>query len=69
MILDPLGDGKSRIELIGSMGDDLSVINDAKASFDRTSTEMGEREIKLINYLIEHEHTSPLRGDIRVKIV
>ena len=60
--IDVLRDGKSRIELIDSMGGDLSVVNDARASFDRISDELTEKDIKLINYLIQHEHTSPLRG-------
>lgn len=62
MILDPLNDGKSRIELIDSMGNDLSIVNDARASFDKVSQELGSRDVKLIKYLIEHEHTSPFRG-------
>ena len=59
---DPLNDGKSRIELIDSMGGDLSIVNDARASFDKTSDSLDEKDIKLINYLIKHEHTSPFRG-------
>ena len=59
---DPLGDGKSRIELIGSMGNDLSIVNDARASFDKVSLELNEKDIKLVNYLIKHQHTSPFRG-------
>ena len=60
--IDPLKDGKSRIELIDSMGNDLSIVNDARASFDKTSKQLNEKDIKLINYLIKHEHTSPFRG-------
>ena len=59
---DPLNDGKSRIELIDSMGNDLSIVNDARASFDKTSAELSEKDAKLINYLIKHQHTSPFRG-------
>lgn len=59
---DPLGDGKSRIELIDSMGNDLSIVNDARASFEKASHELNEKDIKLINYLREHQHTSPFRG-------
>ena len=59
---DPLSDGKSRIELIGSMGNDLSIVNDARASFDKVSLELQEKDIKLINYLLKHQHTSPFRG-------
>lgn len=61
---DPLQDGISRIELIGSMGNDLSIVNDAKASFERVATEFGEKEEKLLRYLLTANppHTSPLRG-------
>lgn len=59
---DPLKDGKSRIELIDSMGNDLSIVNDARASFEKTSSALNEQDIKLIKYLITHHHTSPFRG-------
>lgn len=59
---DPLKDGKSRIELINFMGGDLSIVNDARASFEKSSAELSAKDIKLINYLIEHQHTSPFRG-------
>jgi thymidylate synthase (FAD) len=59
---DPLNDSKSRIELIDSMGNDLSIVNDARASFEKTSDSLDEKDVKLINYLIKHEHTSPFRG-------
>ncbi|MGF1522522.1 MAG: FAD-dependent thymidylate synthase [Leptolyngbyaceae cyanobacterium] len=62
--LDPLQDGKSRIELISHMGSDLDVVNDARASFERTSEELSEKDVKLINYLLRHKHTSPFRGVI-----
>ena len=69
MILDPLNDGKSKLELIDSMGGDLSVVNDARASFDKISTELSDRDAKLIDYLIKHQHTSPFRGTVCGKIV
>jgi thymidylate synthase (FAD) len=59
---DPLGDGKSRIELIDSMGDELSIVNDARASFEKISEELTMKDIKLIEYLLKHHHTSPFRG-------
>ena len=59
---DPLKDGKSKIELIDSMGDDLSIVNDARASFEKESSELNEQDVKLIKYLIDHDHTSPFRG-------
>ena len=62
--LDPLGDQISKIQLVDAMGTDLAVVNDARASFERESPELDEQDKKLINYLISHEHTSPLRGTI-----
>ncbi|WP_036480993.1 FAD-dependent thymidylate synthase [Myxosarcina sp. GI1] len=60
--IDPLQDGKSRIELIDYMGSDLSIVNDARASFEKSSVKLSEKDAKLINYLIKHQHTSPFRG-------
>lgn len=62
--IDPLADGKSRIELVASMGGDLDIVNDARASFEKTSTELNNRDVNLINYLIKHRHTSPFRGTV-----
>lgn len=44
------------------MGGDLDIVNDARASFDKTSTELSEKDVKLIHYLVKHQHTSPFRG-------
>ena len=60
--LDPLGDGKSSLRLLDSMGNSLSVVNDARQSFDAESTEWTERDGKLLGYLAKHHHTSPFRG-------
>ena len=40
-----------KAEYIDHFGSDLAVVNDAKVSFAKESTEMGEKEISLINYL------------------
>ncbi len=61
---DPLGDGISKIQLIDMMGEDLSVVNDARASFEKVSDELTDRDKKLIHYLVKHDHMSPLRGTI-----
>jgi thymidylate synthase (FAD) len=66
-MLDPLGDGISRVEHLDHMGDDLRVVNAARISFDREShlecDETGqwlqEQDEKLIGFLAEHEHVSP----------
>ncbi len=59
---DPLEDGKSRIELLSYMGSDIDIVNDARASFDKVSTELDDKDVRLIRYLIQHHHTSPFRG-------
>lgn len=49
------------VELIDSMGDDLRVANVARVSFNKWKEEFDQKDAKLINYLIDNEHTSPLR--------
>jgi thymidylate synthase (FAD) len=58
-----------KVELLDTMGSDLTVANVARVSFDKQSEweydlEKAERilpakDIKLINYLAEHDHWSP----------
>ena len=49
------------VELIDSMGDDLRVANVARTSFAKWKEESDENDVRLINYLARHEHTSPFR--------
>jgi len=62
IVLDPLGDGKSSLRLLDSMGNSLSIVNDARQSFAGESTEWSDRDGKLLRYLAKHHHTSPFRG-------
>jgi thymidylate synthase (FAD) len=59
---DPLGDGQSLVRLVDTMGNSLSVINDARQSFDNETSEWTDKESKLLNYLARERHTSPFRG-------
>jgi thymidylate synthase (FAD) len=43
------------------MGDDLSIVNAARVSYDKESDLFEERDAKLINFLIREGHTSPFR--------
>lgn len=52
------------VRLVDSMGGDLRVVNSAKASFKKSSTEIGPNEIGLIKFLGEHGHTSCFRNNI-----
>ncbi|MDP9313102.1 MAG: FAD-dependent thymidylate synthase [Chloroflexota bacterium] len=49
------------VELLDKMGSDLTTVESARVSFLKGTTEMSQREAKLIRYLAEHEHTSPFR--------
>jgi len=49
----------ARVELLHTMGDDLMVVNAARVSFAKESTEFKEQDTKLINYLAKHNHISP----------
>ena len=51
--------GLIKAELVDHMGSDLSVVNAARVSFDKVSTEFAERDEKLLRYLAKHKHWSP----------
>ena len=52
-------DGVGFVELLETFGDDLTVVNAARVSFDKVSTELTEGDKKLIHYLAKHDHVSP----------
>jgi len=57
--LDPLGDGLSSVQLVRISGSDIDVVNAARVSYGKFVTELTDRDAKLIEYLMEHNHTSP----------
>lgn len=61
-VLDPLGDGISRVSLVDHMGGDLSVVNDARSSFEKVSFRLDAADIKLLRWLHKEKSKSPLRG-------
>lgn len=70
MKYDPLNDGISKLEYIDHMGDDLRVVEAARVSYSndlglRVSRSMmqklmPDKDVKLIRYLLDNNHTSPL---------
>jgi thymidylate synthase (FAD) len=52
---------KGYVRLVDTMGNDLSIINAARVSFDKESSEFSEKDASLLTYLIKNHHTSPLR--------
>lgn len=47
------------VSLIDVMGDDLTVVNAARVSFDKYKEEFDEGDTKLIKYLASHNHWTP----------
>ena len=54
------GDDIGKVELVQTIGNDLSVVNAARVSFGVEKEEIDEKDKKLINYLVKHRHTSTL---------
>ena len=48
-----------KVNYIDHMGSDLTIVNAARVSFNKTSDSLEERDTKLIKYLAEHDHLSP----------
>jgi thymidylate synthase (FAD) len=59
MKIDLFGDNKGSVEYITHMGSDLTIVNAARVSFGAEKEQLDEKDIKLINYLMQHNHTSP----------
>lgn len=53
-------DGQGWVGLINHLGDETTIVNAARVSFGKLKESMDERDITLLEYLIENRHTSPL---------
>ena len=65
------GDGIGKVELVSSVGNDLTIVNSARVSFGVHKEELDDKDKKLIRYLIKHKHTSTLEHcfvTFRVKV-
>lgn len=52
---------KGYVRLVSTLGDDLTVVNSARVSYNKQKFELDEKDKKLIKFLAEKEHTSPFR--------
>lgn len=52
---------KGYVRLISSSGDETDIVNAARASFDRSVDELGEKDISLLEFLVREKHMSPFR--------
>ena len=57
------------VELLEVFGNDLTVVNAARVSFDKESHELSMGDEKLISYLAKHNHNSPFfHPQIRLRL-
>jgi thymidylate synthase (FAD) len=71
MKIDLYNDSIGFVELVQSMGEDITVVNSARVSFGVHKEELDDKDKKLINYLIKHRHTSTLEHNMatfRIKV-
>lgn len=52
---------KGYVRLVDTLGDDLAIVNAARVSYDKESSEFEERDHKLMEFLLREGHTSPFR--------
>jgi len=52
---------KGYVRLVDTLGNDLSIVNAARVSYDKESFEFEDKDQKLLNFLIRENHTSPFR--------
>lgn len=49
------------VRLINTFGSELDIVNAARLSYNKSSSSLDEKDIKLINFLVRENHTSPFR--------
>jgi len=54
------GDSIGAVEYVDHLGSDLSIVNSARVSHGKRTDSIDGADDKLIKYLLEHQHTSPL---------
>ncbi|MBQ9789102.1 MAG: FAD-dependent thymidylate synthase [Lentisphaeria bacterium] len=52
--------GQGWVGLIDHLGTEATIVNAARVSFGKIKNEMDDKDVKLLQYLIENKHTSPL---------
>lgn len=64
MKVDLYKDGIGVVEYVAHMGDDLTVVNAARVSFNKQKSELDRKDEKLIDYLVRSGHTSTLEHNV-----
>ena len=60
---------KGYIEIVDSLGDDLTPVNAARVSFGGRSEEFTNKDKRLSKFLIKHKHFSPFRHQHAMMII
>ena len=60
LLFKEVGDSIGHVELVNHYGDDLTVVNSARVSYGVHKEVLDEKDRKLIDYLVKHNHTSTL---------
>jgi len=60
---------KGYVQLLDTFGDDLTVVNAARVSYNKEVTDLTQKDAKLIKYLAEHNHVTPFfHPQIRMRL-
>jgi len=62
--IDLYSDNIGFVEYVSHMGSDVTVVNSARVSFGKHVSNLDERDVKLIKYLIKNRHTSTLEHNV-----
>ena len=53
-----------KVELVESMGSDLTIVNSARVSFGKHKEKIDDKDKRLIRYLAKHKHTSTFEHNV-----
>lgn len=60
--MDITGSSQNKVELLSHYGSDMMVVDVARVSYGKQAANYTEEQnVKLLNYLVKHKHTSPFR--------
>ena len=52
--------GQGWVGLIDHLGTEATILNAARVSFGKLKDSVDDKDVKLLEYLIENQHTSPM---------
>lgn len=58
LLYQEVGDEIGKVEYVQHSGEDITIVNSARVSFGNHKEELDSKDLKLINYLVKHRHTS-----------